>query len=241
MRRVGVALGRRPAPVAILVQGRVPAVRRHVDPADEGQGIVDHDELLVMRPSRRMVRIPAVAKAVGGQPVPDVHGQHRVRGRDRKRHVPVKDLDREGGVALERRQQRVLDRLAALALREARAQADAGIEVPAEDPDGMARVPDGLVERGEVVLGVDQQGDATRLLDPPAGLPGLEERTSFVPRAGSVIMLAEAGRPRHSGRSSLWASLPTRRPRSRCSAHGTAHGTASPDGALQPGRPGGSP
>ena len=158
-RRIGLAVGDAPRVLRQVLRA-VPAPHREVDAADEGDSVVDHHDLLVMRAGHRVRVVVAQMHAPRGRrviPVEHVHLQ-RVPPRDEV----VQEL------AQQRRRPVRLNRV--------EVQARLAVEVPAEDGDRVARTQRRFVEGPEVVGGVDDQGDAVGPRHGPAVVARPQQR-----------------------------------------------------------------
>jgi hypothetical protein len=162
--------------VPVEVLGGVPAVGGHVDAAGEGEAVVDHHDLLVVRAPDRVVGVHRHRQPVRGASVQQ-HDRHHAPGQ-RADHavVPHQDADLQLRVGpdglLQHPPQLVRPPSVDTALRPARVHPDPRVEVPADEQHPAPRVQHRPAQGGEVVGGVHEDRVPLGPLDPPAGLPG---------------------------------------------------------------------
>ena len=148
---VGHTLGRNTQVVFDRMLAIVPAPRGDVHAAEEGDGVVDADDLLVMAGAHRMfqVKVQRDARMVApGHLAEELQG---LAGIDRS-HRPDEDAHLQLRIGLDRRSQQAAQRFVRL-----RPQAAVRIEIPADDPDGVLGAAQHLVQAAEIVLCVDEE------------------------------------------------------------------------------------
>jgi hypothetical protein len=171
---IGLAIGIDPARIGILMAARVPAAGGHVDAAAEGQIIVDHHDFLVMRSGGRVMAVQPHMDLRILQPLDQTQQGAPMGQRFDGAHIPAQNMHLQTGRALHQPAQKRadLDRGAILHIA---AQPDAGIEIPADQQDLLAR----LEHRGagglEVIIGVDNHRNLRRALDAPAIVVGAKQ------------------------------------------------------------------
>src|SRR5690606_19665859 len=128
--RAGIAAAR----IASAVLARVPAAGAQVDPAAEGDPVVDHDQLLVVRAAERVLAVePELDAPVRAEP--EAHGgQERALERVEQREVPLEQVRAQAAPAPHELVEELGER-AFVAAALAAAQAHAAVQVPAEDQD----------------------------------------------------------------------------------------------------------
>ncbi|MCW5890832.1 MAG: hypothetical protein KIT14_09790 [bacterium] len=149
----------------------VPARGGEIEPADEGHGVVDHDDLLVMAAAERMLGVEPEAHAAMAAPARAPGREQLALQREHQREVPVEDVDAQ----VAPRPAELVEELpeaAALGLGGGGEERRALLHVPADDEDALARPPRGGGEGGEVVGGVDQEGDPVGSLHAPGVASG---------------------------------------------------------------------
>src|SRR5690606_34620659 len=153
------------AGIVLEVLARVPALVGHVDSAAHGELVVDHRYLLVMAAADRMRTVELEVDAPAPQPAQEVEHHCPARGNLERADAPLEDAHLEraavagepGNKAAEPRRMLALPSLLppAAAVR----QVDAGVEVPADQQDALARLEHRLLHQVEVLLGVDDHAD----------------------------------------------------------------------------------
>ncbi|MEH3147940.1 MAG: hypothetical protein PGN34_21945 [Methylobacterium frigidaeris] len=185
-RSVGLAIGIAAQGIVRPVPGGVPALHRQVHPAREGDGVVDADELLVVGGVERVVGVeleldPRMVLPLGAEDQRQ-RGAGSVHGGD----APDQDPHLQAGPRLDEEAQERPERRRGVLVGVV-AQADAAVEVPADDEDRAPRLPQGTLQGGEVVGAVDQHGRALRPGDAPAVAPRGEEAGSRRPGGNRLV------------------------------------------------------
>ncbi len=209
------------------MRGRVPAGARQVEPADEREPVVDHDELLVMRRAARMRIVEPEPDAAMRAPAGPIHGRPVALQRVDHREVPREHVDAQivagGRERVQEGRERVGQRVVGAAGREPHP----AVHVPADDEHRVARAQQRGAQRREVRIAVDQHREAVRAADRVAVAPAFEQA---VPRRagrrrGVEPAVVGAGRAiRHDHRAptsrppSIRCSSASQRARSACSS-----------------------
>jgi hypothetical protein len=154
------------------VLGGVPAVGCDVDATGEGQAVVDHHDLLVVRAADRVVGVDTEGEPIRGAPVEQHDRLEPSPQRTEHAEVPLQDADLQPRIALHRDLQDAAQPVVPGATRPQRVEPDPGVEVPADEEHALFGAQDRTLERREVVGGVDEDGVPGGPLDPPAGLAG---------------------------------------------------------------------
>ena len=163
------AAGGRPAAafVAVGMLARVPARPGHVDAAAESEGIVDDDDLLVVAGAARMGAVELEVDLLARRPAQQAqHGGAAAEQVDRAQ-VPFEDVDLQARPVLGQPVEELaeLDRGAVVGIG---VEADAGVEVPADQQDLRLGAEHRLARVAEVIGRVDDDGGAVRPFDAPA-------------------------------------------------------------------------
>ena len=165
-----VAATRRPSAARVLVDviARIPAVGRHVDAAAEGQLVVDHHDLLVVRGTRRMGAVELEMDAPARHPVEN--GQRRRAAPDghQRADVPFEHMDLDLRPVLVEPAQEGAELVRTLERFLLRLEGHAGVEVPADQIDAVPGRKDRLFRGDEIVGRIHDQREAIDMLDPPA-------------------------------------------------------------------------
>jgi len=91
-RRIGPAVGVAPSGIIQAVLGSVPAVAGQVETADERQGVVDDDELLVMRCAGRVTIVELeIEPPLGPRREPEL-GEPFALQREEQGEIPAQDI-----------------------------------------------------------------------------------------------------------------------------------------------------
>jgi hypothetical protein len=146
--------------------GRVPAVAGHVDAAAEGQAIVDHDDLVMVRGAQRRGAVEPRVDARMGHPAHQREDRRAAEQRLQRPDVPAQQEDFQLGIALHQPQHELAQR-ARLAREALVGERDAGVEVPADQHDALPRLQHRLAAGLEIGARVDDQPGACRRLPPP--------------------------------------------------------------------------
>ena len=160
---------RRPFAVLVIVEmpARVPAIGGHVDPAAEGEPVVDHRDLVVMARTGRVrsveLEVDLVARRPAGQPQ---DGRPSAEQFDRA-NVPLENVDLQAGPVLRQPGQEGT-KFGGRAVVGIVVEADPGIEVPADQQDLLFRTKHRLPGEAKVIRRVDDQAGTAGSLDSPA-------------------------------------------------------------------------
>jgi hypothetical protein len=178
-RRVG-SIGHDAPRLVGRVLRRVPALARQVDAAAERDGVVDHDELLVMRPTGRVRVVELHADAPVRLPPPtEPHGARRLPiGRIDHREIPVEHVDVQVAPAAREVVEVGPEPGPGAVVLARKVDAAIAVEVPRQDEDGVRGELRRAHERPEIVVAVDDERDAIGVGD-PAAVPALDEEASF--------------------------------------------------------------
>jgi hypothetical protein len=159
----------------IIVGAGIPAVVCHVDAAAEGERIVDHHDLLVMRGPRRVGAVESELEAASAHPIQEVEWRSSARQGAKEPQIPLQHPNAELWPApTEFRQERPK------LLRQARQRVigielDASIELPADEQDRMAGAQESAAQMSEVCGSIDDRGKTRCPLDTPAGQAWLQQ------------------------------------------------------------------
>ena len=154
---------------------RIPALDGQVHAADEGQRIVDADDLLVVRRIERVMGVELDVQPRMVLPIGAEEEGTRRAGRMHDRDAPDEDPDLQLGPLLDEGAEQGAERRRVLGT-SVRAQADAAVEIPADDQDGALSIAQGGFEMGEIGRPIDQNRCPIRLGDAPAILSGTQNR-----------------------------------------------------------------
>ena len=121
----------------------VPAIIRHVDAAAEGEHVVDHDDLLVVRGPGRVGAVEPELEAPGPHPVQQVERRRAARQCTQDTEVPLQHSDAQAGAASDKFRQERSEFLGQAFHRVIGIELDAGVELPTDEQDRVA----GLQER----------------------------------------------------------------------------------------------
>ena len=175
-RRVGLAVRHAPRILRQVLRA-IPAAHGEVDAADEGERIVDDDDLLVMRARHRMRVVVAQVHAPGRRPAEAVERREFPIGAEHHRVIPVEHVDVQRMAASDQVVEEIADqRRRTVRLHRVEVQPRLAVEIPAEDGDRVARAQRRLVERLEVIGGVDDQRHAVGARHRPAVVAGPQQR-----------------------------------------------------------------
>ena len=155
---------------------RIPAGMREIEAADERDGIVDDDDLLVVRRADRMLAVEPELEPAVRLPVELEHGQPLALERIHHREIPRQRVRAQTAARCRHCVQEVAERLRKAVVRAFGDEPQPAVDVPADDEDRMARGGDRPAHRAEIRIGVDQHGQPMRTLDAPAVAPGDEQR-----------------------------------------------------------------
>ena len=164
-------------PVRIIsaVAARIPTHPGQVVTADEGDGIVDNDDLLMMGCTDRVLIVETERQPPMRTPVKFEDRQpfalHRVEhGEIPREHVAAQFPPRRNdGV------QEIAKRFGQPVAGAARGEPHPAVDIPAQDEERVPRLREGRAHDSEVLLAIDKKGDSCRAFDPPAIAPGGEE------------------------------------------------------------------
>ena len=165
-----------PARLVAGMRARVPADARKVIAADERDGVVDDDELLVMRRAGRMPVVEAKRKPAVSAPVELVHRQPFALECVEHREIPRQHVTSHVVARRNDRVEEIAERLGQSVVRAAGDEPHPAVDVPAEDEERVARLRKRRADGREVRLAVDEKSDARRALDAPAVAARLEQR-----------------------------------------------------------------
>jgi len=160
-RIVALAVGASPQAIVRRVVRCVPAFDGKIHAAHEGDGVVNDDDLLMMRRVCGMVPVEVDVDALVSLPVRAVDQRQRRAGRVDDREAPNEHPHVQVRAALDKAPQQVSERRGVRTI--LRPETDAGVEIPTEDHDGALRPPERVVEHGVVGLRIDQHGCPARL------------------------------------------------------------------------------
>ena len=165
------------------VLGRIPAAHGEIDAADEGHRVVDHHDLLVLAAGDRVRVVVAQMHAPRRGPAEAVERREFPVGAEHHRVVPVEDMHVQRVAALHQPVQELTkQRRRPIRLHRIEVQARLAVEVPGEDGDRALGAQRRLVERLEVIGGVDQESDALGARHRPAVVARAQERRRAVGR-----------------------------------------------------------
>ena len=151
-----------------MIRG-VPAVHSHVDAAAERQGVVDDDDLLMVRRAHRMGAVDLEPKALIGQPVGHEDGSHTAADCGERADVPFEYEDFEVGFLADEPAEEHSQPVGAVESLLAWFEFDARVEVPADQHDSLLSLQHCGLRMMKVVSGVDDAGKIVRRFDAPAG------------------------------------------------------------------------
>ena len=146
--------------ILVEVDARVPASAGHVDPAAEGEAVVDADDLLVMRCAGRMVAVEFDVDAGLAHPLEDREERRAAHRGLERAEIPAQQIDLQLRLALEEPEHEVADGLRLTRLARAVGKADARVEVPADEHDPPLRPQHRRAQQSEIVIGVDDDREA---------------------------------------------------------------------------------
>ncbi len=183
-----------PARIVVQMLGRVPPVRSDVAAADEGQGVVDDDRLLVMAGAERQFAVEYELDVRAREGLAVHQREEVLGGRDGHRRLPAKHSHVEIGVLGQLGQERP-DAVAfrALAVRSG-VENRARLEGPVQQVHAVLGAAHRVHGRVEIGRHIDQQGGAIGARLAPAGLLGNEQgRGCRLPRSGAFRRRAILG------------------------------------------------
>ena len=180
---VGAAIGPDAARVAVAMLGRIPAVAGHVDAAAEGQAIVDHDDLVMVRGAQRRGAVESRVDARMGHPAHQREDGGAAEQRAQRADVPAQQEDLEVGIALYQPKHEIAQGVG-LARQPLFGQFDARVEVPADQHDAPPRLQHRLAAGLEVIARIDDQPRPRRRLPPPVEIYGLR---IFIVSHGPIV------------------------------------------------------
>ncbi len=160
------------------VRGRIPAFARQVEPADEREPVVDHDELLVMRRAARMRVVEPEADAAVRTPRGAIDGGPVALQRVDHREVPREHVDAQVVPRGRERAQECGERVGQAVAGVGGRQMHLAVDVPADDEDGVARSPQRGAQRREICVAVHQHREAVRIADRVAVATAFEQPVS---------------------------------------------------------------
>ena len=167
-RRIKLAVGVAPSGIIQPMLGSVPAVAGQVETADERQGVVHDDELLVMRCAGRMTIVELkIEPPLGSRREPEL-GKPFALQREQQGEIPAQDIGVEFGARGEQRGKKITQPFRQSVVRAGRDQSHPAVDIPTEDENGALRLCECRSHRAEIFGAVDKPACAVRALDPPA-------------------------------------------------------------------------
>jgi hypothetical protein len=152
----------------------IPAAAGEIETADEGDRVVDDDDLLMLRRPGRVMPVEAEVQASMGAPSEPEERQRLALEREHDGEVPVEHVDVEVPAAGHDRVQEIPELVREVAIAFVAAQTDATVHVPPDDQDRALGPFHRLGEGREVGLPVDRERDAMRPREAPAA-PALDQ------------------------------------------------------------------
>jgi hypothetical protein len=170
-RWVGLAARVHPPWVVGAVFGGIPPLDGHVDPARESNGVVHHHDLLVVRRPARVHAVQGEVHATVGAPARVEAGERFAFERINDGEIPPQDVDPQpltpGHQGVEEAAKLPLQ----LAVHLIGYEANAAVDIPTDDENGLLRPLGSGGEGGEVIGTVDQEGHPFGVRHAPAVPP----------------------------------------------------------------------
>ena len=168
-RVVGIAARVAAQRVVGFVLGGVPAPDGDVEPAGEGDGVVDDDQLLVLRGAERHRVVEAEAHAARRIPAEGIGGEQLALGCVEHGEVPEQQRDFEPRTLVDQRREKIRQPLG-IAVLGAAARADQSglaMDVPADDEGVALGFEQRRAHGAEIGRRVEDDGGAMRALHAP--------------------------------------------------------------------------
>ena len=164
---IGFSIRLGPTGIGVPMAARIPAGRRHIDPAAKCETVVDHDDLLMVRSPGWMVSVELGMDA--GMAHPLCQGQHIGSAEERfqRAHIPAQQEYLEAGGALDEPMHECAHRRGLAFLQAIRSQRYARIEIPANQHDAVARLQHGRPRVPEIFVCIDDDTHLRRRSDAP--------------------------------------------------------------------------
>jgi hypothetical protein len=153
----------------------IPAVGRHVDAAAEGERVVDHDDLLVVRCAGGMRAVELELDPLVRHPVQDDQRRRAAADLLQGAEIPAQDVDLQIGPVLHHPAQEAPQPVRHVGIAVGPVELDAGVEVPSDHEQAMGRLLGSRPHRGEILGGIDDHREAICAGDAPAGLARSEQ------------------------------------------------------------------
>ncbi|MCC7547284.1 MAG: hypothetical protein IT532_05930 [Burkholderiales bacterium] len=112
---------------------RVPARAGEIESADEGDALVHHDDLLMLRAAQRMVAVEGDVQAAVAAPAVGIWRRQLAHGRVQHREVPVQDAHVQCRIAYQRCVQQFAEGDRPAVVRILGQQKRAAVDVPGDD------------------------------------------------------------------------------------------------------------
>ena len=194
---IGLAVGAAPVGVVVEMLPRIPSIERHVDTAAIGNGIIDHQHLLMVGASQGVLTI----QPNGDLPIPFPAQEIRKVGRPcpagKRCRAPQQDPDFETRGATRKPEEEVSHPTRGSIIDLGVTKRDGRIKVPADKKDRPLGRHHRRADRGEIVIGIDEDRKLVGFLDAPAVLGRREDRGKrhrILQTRGRHTRLAQWGR-----------------------------------------------
>ena len=169
IRGVWFARGIDPYWIVEVVLNGVPASDRHVLPAAEGNRIVHHDDLLVMRRAGRQIIVQTVANPVRHAPTQPNRGTKLALQREQHGVIPDQEIHPELRPFIDQCTQKIDEHFGIPVIRSPALTDEprAAIDIPADHEYRRTRLQQGFAQCAEIARGIDQHCGAIGLLNTP--------------------------------------------------------------------------
>ncbi|XQU70726.1 hypothetical protein OJJOAM_003515 [Cupriavidus sp. H18C1] len=146
-----------------------------------------------MRGAHRMAGVEPERQPAMGLPVELDRRQPLALHRVDHREIPAQHVDAQPAAAPHQRIEEIAQPARKAVVGAAGHQLEAAVDIPAEDEDGVFRLDQRRAQRAEVLLAIDQHGEARCAFDAPAIAAGLQQRRLVQPCGGCRRTVSRGG------------------------------------------------